>query len=180
MHLYIKVVFLLLFPAISSNLVAQPAFKLTGYSYEIMEEGLSSDTFKLEVKVYDKDALLLFDTLWNYTNTPVSMMVTVYEQNGQKKSRYTKAGDKFEQNILFLRDAEGRLIEQVFTGSDSFSLKTIYQFDAEGRVERAYLTSAVNNGPGSMIRYYYNEKGEEIAQENYILEKLYSRGKKRI
>ncbi len=134
----------------------------------------------MQVKVYDKDSVLLFDTLWNYRNTPVSMMVTAYDQNGNKKSRYTKAGNKFEQNTLFLRDSEGRLIEQVVTGSDSFRLKTIYQFDDQGRVEKTYLVSGPfkNRYFKSVVRHYYNEKGQEIAQEAYVGKQLRSTERK--
>lgn len=174
MNLYIKVVFLLLSLVISSKVIAQPAFKLTGYSYSVLERGDVGKTIKLTVKVYDKDSLLLFDTLWNYRVSPASITVTVYNQDGEKKSRYTKSGDKFEQNILFVRDAEGRLIEQVFTGSDTFRLKTTYLFDAQGRVDRAYVTSGSNKNKQykSLVRYYYNDKGQEIAQETYVGKEL--------
>lgn len=180
MSLYIKVVFLVLFLTISSRLIAQPAFKLSGYSYAVMGEADTGKTIKFVVNVYDKDSLLLFDTLWNYRVKPISMTVTVYDRDGQKKSRYTKAGDKIEQNILFERDAEGRLIEQVFTGSDSFRLKTIYQFDAQGKVDRAYLTSdpIKNRQYKSLVRYYYNEKGQEIAKETYVGKELKSTERK--
>lgn len=180
MSLYIKVVFLVLSLTITSKTIAQPAFKLSGYSYSVMGETDTGKTIKFIVNVYDKDSLLLFDTLWNYSVGTVSMTVTVYDQDGQKKSRYTKAGDKFEQNILFLRDAEGRLIEQVFTGVDSFRLKTTYQFDEQGRVDRAYVTSdpIKNRQFKSLVRYYYDEKGQEIAQETYVGKELKSTERK--
>lgn len=170
----------LLFNNLSECVFAQPAFKLSGYSYAVLEDGRVGDTIKLQVKVFDKDSLLLFDTLWNHRDVPVSMIVTVYDKDQQKKSRYTKAGDKFEQNILFVRDPEGRLIEEVVTGSDSFRLKTIYQFGDQGRVEKTYLVSGPfkNRYYKSVARHYYNEKGQEIAQEAYVGKKLWSTERK--
>lgn len=176
MSLYIKVVFVVLPLLLSNRVIAQPAFKLSGYSYSVLVPGNVGETIKFVAKVYDKDSLLLFDTLWNYRVNPISMTVTVYDENGQKKSRYTKAGDKFEQNTLFVRDSEGRLIEQVFTGSDTFHLKMTYQFDELGKVDRAYVTSdpIKNRQYKSLVRYYYNEKGQEIAQETYVGNELKS------
>lgn len=180
MNKLILLVLCLLFNSLNERIFAQPAFKLSGYSYAVLEDGRVSDTIKMQVKVYDKDSVLLFDTLWNHRDVPVSVIVTAYDENGKKKSRHTKAGNKFEHSILFERDAEGRLIGQIYIALDTARVKMIHQFDEQGRVERTFIGSgALKKGYfKSMERNYYNEKGEQIVKEIYVGKELKSTERK--
>lgn len=174
MSKYLSIIFFFLF--LSNNVFSQDAFKRTTYVYSFQEEeDGNNDTLKTEVAFFNKDSLLLRDTLWQHDERN-SMMATTYDSNEKKKLRVVSAGNGYIQTMAFERDTFGNIIEQIFSGAENYRLINKNSLDENGKLKSSIITfSGQSNGMPkgkSALALKHDDEGNLIEQKTIVFDKL--------